>query len=314
MASPSRFPLIDGPSPLHALPRFAAGLGGRVEVWVKREDLLPLAFGGNKIRNLEFLVGAALADGCDTLITSGRRWSNHARLTAAAGARAGLAVHIVLSGPQVDPPGPGIRIARSFGATVHLLETADRTEREARVAAVAEEVRAVGGRPYVVGVGGSGSIGAYGQRLAAQELLAQADQAGFAISRVVLPTATGGTQAGLLAGLPESIGVTGIVVARTADELRPVIAATSAELGRTVDPAAIDLDESQLGDGYGRPTAAAEDAAALLARTEAILVDPIYTAKALAGLIAGVRSGAWDGECVVFWHAGGLPGLFEPLD
>jgi 1-aminocyclopropane-1-carboxylate deaminase/D-cysteine desulfhydrase-like pyridoxal-dependent ACC family enzyme len=93
-----------------------------------------------------------------------------------------------------------------------------------------------------------------------------------------------------------------------------VIAQMATDLGRPVDPAAIDLDERQLGDGYGRPTHAAAEAADLLARTEAILVDPIYTAKALAGLVAGVRSGAWDGERIVFWHAGGLPGLFEPLD
>ena len=94
MASPPRFPLFDGPSPLHPLPRFSAELGGRVEIWAKREDLLPLAFGGNKLRNLEFLVGAALAEACDTLVTIGRRWSNHARLTAAAGAWAGL-IHLV---------------------------------------------------------------------------------------------------------------------------------------------------------------------------------------------------------------------------
>jgi D-cysteine desulfhydrase len=314
MTSPPRFALIDGPSPLHPLPRFTAALGGRVDVWMKREDLLPLAFGGNKLRNLEFLVGAALAERSDTLVTSGRRWSNHARLTAAAGARAGLAVHLVLSGPQVDPPGPGIRIARSFGATVHLLTTADRTERDERVAAVADEVRVEGGRPYVIGVGGSGAIGAYGQRLAAAEVVAQGESAGVGIDRVVLPTATGGTQAGLLAGLPPSAAVEGIVVARSADELRPVIAATAGELGFAIDPSAIQLDERQLGEGYGRPTGAGEEAAALLARTEAILVDPIYTAKALAGLIDGVRSGAWDGERIVFWHAGGLPGLFEPLD
>jgi 1-aminocyclopropane-1-carboxylate deaminase/D-cysteine desulfhydrase-like pyridoxal-dependent ACC family enzyme len=315
MDAPPRFPLIDGPSPLQPLPRFCEGvLEGRVEVWIKREDLLPLAFGGNKLRNLEFLVGAALAEGCDTLITSGRRWSNHARLTAAAGARAGLAVHLVLSGPQVDPPGPGIRLARSFGATVHLLATADRTEREAAVAQVADDVRASGGRPYVIGVGGSGSIGAYGQRLAAEELLAQAGAARLGIDRVVLPTATGGTQSGLLAGLPHSTTVTGIVVARSADELRPVIAGTAADLGANIDPGEIQLDGRQLGEGYGRPTIAAGEAASLLARTEAILVDPIYTAKALAGLVDGVRSRAWDGERVVFWHAGGLPGLFEPLD
>ncbi len=313
MASPPRFPLIDGPSPLHPLPRFSAELGGRVEIWAKREDLLPLAFGGNKLRNLEFLVGAALADGCDTLVTSGRRWSNHARLTAAAGAWAGLGVHLVLSGPQVDPPGPAIRIARSFGATVHLLDGADRDERAAAVARVAREVTAGGGRPYVIGVGGSGSIGAFGQMLAARELVAQAAEEGLTMDRVVLPTATGGTQAGLRAGLPPSIAVTGVLVARSAADLRPSIAATVGELGGAAD-AAIDLDETHLGDGYGRPTAEAAEAAAILGRTEAILVDPIYTAKALAGLIAGIRSGAWDGERVVFWHAGGLPGLFEPLD
>jgi L-cysteate sulfo-lyase len=315
MAAPPRFPLFEGPSPLQPLSRFcAAALDGRVEIWIKREDLLPLAFGGNKLRNLEFLVGAALADGCDTLVTAGRRWSNHARLTAAAGARAGLAVHLVLSGPPLDPPGPGIRIAGSFGATVHQLATADRDERAAAVARVTHEVRAAGGRPYVIDVGGSGAIGAYGQRLAAEELLSQAAEARLGIDRVVLPTATGGTQAGLLAGLTETIAVTGIVVARSADDLRPIIAATSAELGRPIEPAMIDLDETQLGDGYGRPTRAADEAASLLARTEAILVDPIYTAKALAGLVAGVRSGAWDRERIVFWHAGGLPGLFEPLD
>jgi 1-aminocyclopropane-1-carboxylate deaminase/D-cysteine desulfhydrase-like pyridoxal-dependent ACC family enzyme len=314
MASPPRFRLIDAPSPLHALPRLCSALGDRVELWIKREDLLPLAFGGNKIRNLEFLIGAALADGADTLITSGRRWSNHARLTAAAGARAGLRVHLVLSGPPVDPPGPGIRLARALGATVHLLATAERAEREAMVEQVAGEVTAAGGRPYVIGTGGSGTVGARGQVLAAHELLAQADEIGLGVDRVVLPTATGGTQAGLLVGLPESIAVTGIVVARTADEVRPVIAKTAADLGRDIEPAAIDLDERFIGDGYGRPSEAADEATGLLARTEAILVDPIYTAKALAGLVAGVRSGAWDGERIVFWHAGGLPGLFEPLD
>ena len=314
MASPPRFPLIDGPSPLHAMPRFSAALGDRVEVWVKREDLLPLAFGGNKLRNLEFLVGAALAEGSDTLVTSGRRWSNHARLTAAAGARAGLRVHLVLSGPPAGAPGPGIRLAQAFGATVHQLVTADRAEREAKLRDVVAESAAAGGRPYVIDVGGSGALGAYGQLLAAREVLAQAVEAGVSIDRVVLASATGGTHAGLLAGLPPAIAIDGIVAARTADELRPVIARTAADLGRPVDPSTIELDERQLGEGYGRPTDAAREAAELLARTEAILVDPIYAAKALAGLVAGVRSGAWDGQRVLFWHAGGLPGLFEPLD
>lgn len=313
-----RFPLIDGPSPLHALPRLSATLGGRVEVWVKREDLLPLPLSGNKLRNLEFLVGAALAEGCDTLVTSGRRWSNHARLTAAAGARAGLAVELVLSGPQVDPPGPGIRLSRAYGATLHLLPTADREAREAAVQTVAGELEAAGRRPSVIGVGGSGAIGAWGQVLAGRELLEQAGAGDLSIDRIVVPTATGGTQAGLLAGLAGTrVELDGIVVAGSAEDLRPVIARRVGELGGTDGAAArpaIQLDEGQLGQGYGRPTPAAEEASDLLARTEGLLVDPIYTAKGLAGLIAGVRSGRWDGERVVYWHSGGLAGLFEPLD
>lgn len=315
MVPPPRFPLFDEPSPLQPMPRFCeTALDGRAEVWIKREDLLPVAFGGNKLRNLEYLVGTALAEGCDTLVTSGRRWSNHARLTAAAGAIAGLEVHLVLSGPAVEPPGPGIRLAELLGATVHQLATADRDLRATKIAEVVKRLLAQGRRPYVIETGGTGAIGAYGQLLAARELLTQAGTAKVGIDRVVLPSATGGTQAGLLAGLPGTIRVTGIAVARPSAELRPVIAAIVRELGGDLDAEAVEIDDRHLGDGYGRASSAATSAAELLARTEGILVDPIYTAKALAGLIAGVRSGAWDGERIVFWHAGGLPGLFETLD
>jgi 1-aminocyclopropane-1-carboxylate deaminase/D-cysteine desulfhydrase-like pyridoxal-dependent ACC family enzyme len=316
----ARFRLIGSPSPMVALPRFSAALGGRVEIWMKREDLLPLAFGGNKLRNLEFLVGAALAEGAATHFTSGRRWSNHCRLTAAAGAVAGLAVEVVLSGPVASPPGPGVLLMQALGAVVHQVPSGDRAARESAVDTVTAAVRDRGGRPYVIGVGGSGVLGAWGQVLAAEEAFGQAASAGLAVDRVVLPSATGGTQAGLMVGARNhspGTRVTGVVVARPASELRPAIESMVRGLttaAATVGDAAIDLDESQLGEGYGRPTAAAAEAAALLARTEAILTDPIYTAKALAGLVAGVRSGAWDGERIVFWHAGGLPGLFEPLD
>jgi 1-aminocyclopropane-1-carboxylate deaminase/D-cysteine desulfhydrase-like pyridoxal-dependent ACC family enzyme len=317
-----RFRLFDGPSPFAPLPRLSAALGHGVEVWAKREDLLPLAFGGNKLRNLEFLVGAALADGADTLVTSGRRWSNHCRLTAAAGAKAGLAVEVVLSGPAASPPGPGVRLMASLGAVVEQLPTADRAARDAAVERVAGEVKARGGRPYVIEVGGSGRLGAWGQYLAGLELLEQAAAAGFAIDRIVLPSATGGTQAGLIAAAGSrspATRVTGVVVARRPSELRPAIESMLAGVSSLTPVAtesipAIDLDETQLGDGYGRPTLAAAEAADLLARTEGVLVDPIYTAKALAGLIAAVRAGAWEGERIVFWHAGGLPGIFEPLD
>jgi L-cysteate sulfo-lyase len=324
LADPDRFPrflLLDGPSPLAPLSRLSAALGGRTEIWIKREDLLPLAFGGNKLRNLEFLVGAALADGADCLVTLGRRWSNHARLTAAAGTKAGLDVHLVLSGPPTDPPNPGIRLDELLGATVHQAKTDDRAERTAILDRVVADLRAAGRRPSVVAVGGTGVVGAVGQVLAGLELVDQAAAHGFVPDTVVVPTATGGTQAGLLVGARTAgaaIAVHGFAVTPP-DDLRPVVPVLVRALGELpglarLDDAEIVVDGTQLGDGYGRPTAAATEATRLLARTEGLLVDPIYTAKALAGLVALVREGRLDGRRVVFWHAGGTPGLFEPLD
>jgi 1-aminocyclopropane-1-carboxylate deaminase/D-cysteine desulfhydrase-like pyridoxal-dependent ACC family enzyme len=316
-----RFPLLDGPSPLQPLPRLSDVLGGRVELWIKREDLLPLAFGGNKLRNLEFLVGAALADGADCLVSSGRRWSNHARLTAAAGAVAGLPVHLVLSGPPTEPANPGRRLDELLGATVHQAATADRSEREALVERVVEGLRREGHRPFEIGVGGTGVTGAVGQVLAAIELVEGTRAHGFEPHTVVLPSATGGTHAGLVVGLATAgtpTRVHGFAVAHPAAELRPHIAELVEGLGQvdglaTVPLDAIVLDDSELGAGYGVGTASAAEATRLLASTQGILVDPIYTAKALAGLIGLVRQGVLDGERVVFWHAGGTPGLFEPL-
>jgi 1-aminocyclopropane-1-carboxylate deaminase/D-cysteine desulfhydrase-like pyridoxal-dependent ACC family enzyme len=322
IAALPRFPLLDGPSPLQRLTRLSATIDGDADVWIKREDLLPLAFGGNKLRNLEFLVGAALADGADTLITSGRRWSNHCRLTAAAGAKAGLAVHLVLTGPPLPAgeQGPNQRLDELLGATVRVTATGDRAERAATVDRVAEEVRAGGGRPFVIGIGGTGPVGAAGQVLAGLEVADQLAAAGIGAATVVLPSATGGTQAGLLSGLvlgaPPTRPVVGLAVAAPAAELRPTILALLDGLapltGASVDPRSVVLEDDQLGDGYGRRTPAADEATALLARTEGILVDPIYTAKALAGLVARVRDGRLRGH-VVFWHAGGGPGLFEAI-
>lgn len=316
-----RFPLIDGASPLARLSRFSAAIDGSVDVWIKREDLLPLAFGGNKLRNLEFLVGAALAEGADSLVTTGRRWSNHARLTAAAGAKAGLDVHLVLSGPATDPVNPGVRLDELLGATIHQTSSADRDERAALVDRVVADLRTAGRRPYVIPTGGSGVIGATGQVLAALELAEQTGALGLQVDRIVVASATGGTHAGLIVGsrlAGSAVVVTGVAVARPAAELRPeiegLVEGLAAAAGIVVSPDAIELDASRYGDGYGRPTAAADEASRLLARTEGILVDPIYTAKALAWLIAAARAGTLAGETVVFWHAGGLPGLFEPLD
>lgn len=319
IASLPRFTLIEGPSPLSPLPRFSRALGGGADIWIKREDLLPLALGGNKLRNLEFLVGAALADGADTLVTSGRRWSNHCRLTAAAGAKAGLGVHVVLTGPPSASAGPNERLDALLGATIHVAPTDARADREGLVARVVADLRAAGKRPHLVPVGGTGPAGAAGQVLAGIELAQQAVAAGIEPSAVVVPSATGGTQAGLLVGVRvarSSASVVGVAVAFPADELRPTIAQLLLGLaplaGALVEPSAIELTDDQRGPGYGVPTDASREATELLARTEGILVDPIYTAKALAELVARARDGRLAGTAV-FWHAGGTPGLFETL-
>jgi 1-aminocyclopropane-1-carboxylate deaminase/D-cysteine desulfhydrase-like pyridoxal-dependent ACC family enzyme len=322
----SRVALLDGPTPLQPLPRLSAALGGRADLWVKREDVGSMPFSGNKLRNLEFVLGAAVADGSDTIVTSGRRWSNHCRLAAAAGTRLGLDVHLVLGGPHVDRS-PNVELIEVFGGIVHRAVTADRVEREAIVDLVAADLRRQGRRVTVVPVGGSGAIGAWGQVLAALEVADQAAAAGFHADAIVLPSASGGTQAGLVTGSAvaasrnaEGVAPTrilGMAVARPIDELRPIIERLVEELaamaGMDTPRSGIELDAAPLGDGYGLPTKAAAEAARLLARTEGILVDPVYTAKALAGLIELVRGGALDGQHVVFWHGGGLPAIFEDL-
>jgi 1-aminocyclopropane-1-carboxylate deaminase/D-cysteine desulfhydrase-like pyridoxal-dependent ACC family enzyme len=320
-----RVALLEGPTPLQPLQRLSAALGGRADLWIKREDAGSIPFSGNKLRNLEFVLGAAIADGSDTVVTSGRRWSNHCRLAAASGTRLGLDVHLVLGGPHVDRS-PNIELIELFGGTVHRAVTADRAEREAIVDLVAADLRRQGRRVTVVPVGGSGAIGAWGQVLAALEVTDQAPAAGFRPDAIVLPSASGGTQAGLVTGAALAVAmageaaptrIVGMVVARPEEELRPIVEGLVRELATMagIDPpgGAIELDGSSLGDGYGLPSDDAAEAARLLARTEGILADPVYTAKALAGLVNRVREGAFDGQRVVFWHGGGLPAIFEDL-
>lgn len=330
LPEPPRVRLLDGPTPLQPLPRLSAALGGRAGLWIKREDLGALAFSGNKLRNLEFLLGAAIAEGADTIVTSGRRWSNHCRLTAAAGARLGLEVHVVVSGPPVAES-VNVRLMRDLGATVHEAATDDRAERELLVEGAVAVAAAAGRRVRTLPVGGSEPLGAWGHVRAALEVDDQARDLGFHPDAIVLPTATGGTQAGLLVGVaaasrtlpardgsPMSLATTRIagIAVHPDPGLRAKIASLVAALSTTAAleaPAAgIELETGWIGPGYGLRSQAGLEAAMLLARTEGLLVDPVYTAKGLAGLIAQVRAGSHDGRQVVFWHGGGLPALFEP--
>lgn len=312
-----RVKLLDGPTPLQPLPRLAAALGGRTDIWIKREDLGPLAFSGNKVRNLEFLLGAALEEGASAVVTSGRRWSNHCRLTAAAGSKLGLAVHLVISGPPL--PSPNLDVIRLLGGAIHQTATDDRHEREHLVDEIASDLRRGGATITVIPVGGSSVAGAWGQVLAALEVAEQLGSESITPDAIVLASATGGTQAGLLVGAhfayapaPRVIGVVASQgSAALRDSIEPKVRELSGMAGIEPPLDRIELDDHQLGSGYGISTAASQAATELIARTEGILVDPVYTAKALAGLIDRIRSGGLDGKRVVFWHGGGLPSLFE---
>jgi L-cysteate sulfo-lyase len=321
-ASP-RVPLGTLPTPLHPLPRLTAHLGGP-QLWIKRDDLTGFALGGNKVRKLEFFLGAALAVGADVLLTAGGHQSNHARVTAAAAARAGLDCLLVLSGGEPRAYAGNLALDRLFGAAVRFV--ASGPERMPALEAAAEELRQAGRRPLVIPIGGSTALGARGYVEAARELAAQCAGLGLAPRALVHGSSSGGTQAGLVVGGPAA-GLAARVIGVSADETRAdltrmvtaVAAPLAAELGLPEPPpSAIEVVDTEVGEGYGIPTPASEEAARLFGRLEGIPLDPTYGAKAAAGLVRLVRQEAFRREDVVcFWHTGGAlwdqpPGAWGP--
>ena len=317
-----RYRLGHFPTPLERLDRLTAALGGP-EIWIKRDDCTGLASGGNKTRKLEFLVADALAKGADTLVTQGATQSNHVRQTAAAACRAGLACHALLE-RRVTNQGDAYESAANVlldGMMDCPVEfRPEGLDMNAEAEALGERLRAAGRKPYVIPGGGSNPLGALGYAACAEELVAQADSTGLKIDHIVLATGSAGTQAGLLAGLyamNAPIPVTGFSV-RAPRERQ--IANVHALAERTVDligaRGALPRDmvvahDDQVGPGYGQPTEAMVEAILLLAQLEGILLDPVYSGKGFAGLLAMVRSGAFKkGERVVFLHTGGSVALF----
>jgi D-cysteine desulfhydrase family pyridoxal phosphate-dependent enzyme len=310
------------PTPLEPLDRLAQHLGGP-SLLVKRDDCTGLALGGNKTRKLEFLMGDALAQGADTVITAGGVQSNHVRQTAAAAARLGLHAELVLTrivpwdAADYEKTG-NILLDRLLGARVRLYSgTADRAT---AMAEVAEEARARGRRPYIIPTGGSNPVGALGYAACAQELAAQARDLDLDFDYLVHASSSGGTQAGLALGLA-AIGhparVVGIDVDADPENLRETVrrlAEATAEhlgLGGVLTGDAVTLEAGYAGRAYGLPTEEMHDAVALLARLEGLLLDPVYTGKAMAGLIGLIRQGRFKaGERIVFLHSGGAPALF----
>ncbi len=322
IAAQPRFRLATLPTPLHEAPRLREALGGAARcprILIKRDDLTGLALGGNKARKLEFLVADALGAGATRLITAGAVQSNHARMTAAAARLAGLEVSLVLT-TQVEQPAPqgNLLLDRLLGADLHFVPSG--TDEDAAMEAVAEGLHARAERPYVIPVGGSNAIGTLGYVDGTLEIVGQLHALGAAPGRLYYANGSRGTQAGLVLGAKmfsapyaiHGIAVSGGEEVKRARALR-IANEAAVRLGSPIRLATDELlnDESQIGPGYGLPTSACLEAIALLARHEAIFLDPVYSAKAMAGLIADIRQGRIGAdETVLFLHTGGTPALF----
>ena len=311
------------PTPLEPMANLTKLLGGP-NLYIKRDDCTGLATGGNKTRKLEFLIGDALAKGADTLVTLGAVQSNHVRQTAAAACRYGLKCEALLErrvpdvGQRYEETG-NVLFDRMFGAKLDYLPAgADMNEAAAERA---QAIRERGGKPYVIPGGGSNTVGALGYVNAALELLQQVNDRSLRVDCVVHGTGSTGTQSGLVAGLEganSGIDVLGISVRQPDGRLQEaavhkLASATAEMLGIK---GGIDLDRVKasgdyVGEGYGIPTEGTIEAIDLLARHEGVLLDPVYSAKGMAGLIDQVRKGAFDkDENVVFLHTGGATALF----
>lgn len=328
LATRPRIQLATLPTPLHEAARLRDALGGDTacpRILIKRDDLTALGLGGNKARKLEYLVADARAQGATTLITTGAVQSNHARMTAAAACMAGMRSVLVLTATSDGPEVAGnLLLDKLYGAAIRLVPSVDPMfavgHDEAVVAQVVEEERAAGRVPYVIPVGGSSGVGVCGYIGGSAELVAQLADAGVAPSRLYYASGSRGTQAGLtlgakLCGAPYQ--VYGVAVSagepekierakRIANE-----AAVLLKLPERLELGDLITDQNFIGEGYGIPTAAGLESIALLARSEAILLDPCYTSKAMAGMIRHIRNGEIPAnETVVFLHTGGMPALF----
>jgi len=325
----ARFPrrrYADGPTPLQPLARLSKALGGP-NLFIKRDDQLGFAAGGNKVRKLEFVVADALEKGADFLITCGAVQSNHCRLTLAAAVREGLKCGLVLEERvpgSYKPEASGNNFLYRLMGVDRIKVVPGGSDMMGAMSAMAEEVRAQGGRPYLIPGGASNPLGALGYTACAQETLSQAFDMGLRIDRVVCASGSAGTHAGLLIGFwgtRSGIPVVGMNVSRKKtqqEELVFKLARETAALagidGELPRDAVLCFDD-YVGPGYSLPTAGMVEAVKMLARTEAVLLDPVYTGKAMAGLIDLVRKGFFKkGENVVFLHTGGAPALYAYLD
>ena len=302
-----RFPLATLPTPLVRARRLEARLGCP-PVYVKRDDLTGFAGAGHKARPLEFLVGAALAGGCDTLVTGGGPGSNFCPAAAAAASAAGIACELVLYGDEPARKHPNLALALACGANVRFTGDPDRSRVDTAVVEVAADLEAAGRRPYPVPRGGAIAVGTVGMVVAAEELAGQLDEASVEPGAVVIASGSGTTCAGLAVGTAVAGGSWRVIgasvsrpVDRAAEEIDALAGRCASLLGVGTGP--FELIDAR-GPGFGTASEAGERAAAIALRTEGLLLDPVYTAKAFAVLLDLIEAGA-SGP-IVFWHTGGL--------
>lgn len=316
-----RVSLAHLPTPLQPLDRLSAALDGP-RIWLKRDDCTGLGTGGNKTRKLEFLLGEAIDRAADVVITFGAVQSNHARQTAAACANQGLECHLLLARkvPWTDPGYEtlgNIQLGGLFGAHIHLLEGAD-VERHSK--SLLSELEQQNRRPYVIPVGGSNATGALGYADCARELSIQCADQGIELTDVIHATSSAGTQAGLVAGfaaIEKDVRIHGINVSEPdSSELESVILNLAndvlerVDLEHVVSAKAIHVDSRFLGEGYGLPTEETLAAIHRLGELEGVLFDPVYSGKAMSGLLSRVREGEFAGcKDLVFIHTGGIASL-----
>jgi 1-aminocyclopropane-1-carboxylate deaminase/D-cysteine desulfhydrase-like pyridoxal-dependent ACC family enzyme len=304
------------PTPVEPLARLAAVLGGGPKLFIKRDDTLGFAFGGNKVRKLALLGARAQLDGCDTIITAGGLQSNHARVTAATAVTLGMQAVLIVNGTKPERPTANVLLDRLLGAEVVYVDSREGRAEAMRIAA--DGLASSGRKVFEIPIGGSTPLGSLAYLHAMLELLQQMP----APDVIVHATSSGGTQAGLVAAC-RLLGLSTRVVGIAADgptaqiqaQIRANIDGIAGLLGLDAalvhKGAAIEIDDRFIGEGYARPTEASREAIELAARTEAIFLDPVYTGKAMAGLIAYVRQEKFTKrQAVVFWHTGGQVGLF----
>jgi D-cysteine desulfhydrase family pyridoxal phosphate-dependent enzyme len=301
------------PTPIEELPRLSETLGGP-RLFVKRDDQTGLAFGGNKTRKLEFLIAEAKDQGAHTLISAGAMQSNHCRQTAAAAARFGFECILVLTGEMSERASANLLLDQLFGAQV--VAVADRANRDRILQQTYDKAAAEGKEPYLLPYGGSSTTGALGYAFAVEEFLAQGVDADW----MVFGTSSGGTHAGLVLG-QHLFGYKGKVLGISIDEseewLKSRVSAlatdTSQRLGPRIEfkPEDVLANDQYCRAGYGVLTDAEREAVTLFARCEGLLLDPVYTGRAAAGMIDLIRHGFFKkSETVLFWHTGGQPALF----